>query len=82
MGALLRIRSVETRKVRAARGENCKLRPHVIAVSDKEEEAKQGDAATLQLHTAVDEANVAVLQGDRSKPATTAKKRSERKKTK
>ena len=81
MGALLRIRSVGAGNVKTVRNENCKLRPHAIAVSDEEgEEAKRADAAALQLRATGDGANVAVLQGDQDKPATTTKKRSEPKK--
>ena len=62
MGALLRIRSVDTGKVGTVRNKNCKPRPHATADSDEEgEEAKKGGAAAPQTHAAVAEANVAVL---------------------
>ena len=64
LGALLRIRRVETGKVKTVLYENCELRPRAIAVSDEGgEKAKKDGAAALQPHATVTEANAAVLQG-------------------
>ena len=54
MGALLRIRIVETGNVETVHNENCKPRPHTVAGSDEVAGAKQGDAAALQLHATAD----------------------------
>ena len=79
MGALLRIRSVETGRAKTAHDENCKLRAHTIAVSGEGEKAEQGAAAARQLHATAEEANVAVLQGDHHGPPTTERARSKKK---
>ena len=81
MRALLRIRIVETGKVEPVLNENCKLRPHAIAVSDEGgEAAKKGDAAALRPRATEGGANVAVLRGDQNKPVRTMKRSSQTKK--